>query len=199
MPSKSATLSSKLKSPAPGGGCAARSGVLQFAIISIGVIIFTLIFLSMYRAQRDGVHKMMETGGGGGGREGSIISMEHFFNTNTKTKTTKLYLFYMNGCGWCERFMPTWDDLYGKYSKVKGLEMRKIERGEHMAKDYEKHVDGYPTILLIKPDGAPIKFSGERTVSGVEAFLKSSGVDLALKESFDISNIKKKLKKTLSE
>jgi len=147
----------------------------MFFLISITVIIFTLIFLSMYRAQRDGIAHLMK--------------LEHF-DEDKKAKTAKneksakdarLYFFYMDGCGWCERFLPIWEEAKTKYASVRGLQMRKVEKGESVAKEYSKHVEGYPTILLVKPDDTVVKFGGERTVKGIETFLKGNGVDLLRK------------------
>jgi hypothetical protein len=56
--------------------------------------------------------------------------------------------------------------------------MVKYERSDPAAKKYLRHASGFPTILLDK-GGDVQKFSGERTVEGMEAFLKANGVSLA--------------------
>lgn len=118
-----------------------------------------------------------------GGRE-YYGAMEYF-----EGSTPKLIFMYMNGCSWCEKFAPEWAKLETKYAKV--LSLHKIERSDPEAKKYSDHVAGYPTILLEKTDGKIVKFSGQRTVEGIDAFLKENGINKAEKFEQDKKSEKK--------
>eukprot|EP00798_Chlamydomonas_sp_ICE-L_P017296 gene17296-biopygen26212 len=125
----------------------------------------------------------------------SIAAVLFLFVLMSMKTTATLVLLHMDGCGWCERFMPVWEEMKTKHGKG-GVTMLKYERSDPAAKKYLPHATGFPTILLDKGSGVQ-KFSGERTVEGLEAFLKANGVSLLLtsKESFaegEAAAIKKK-------
>lgn len=80
----------------------------------------------------------------------TIIGYILFKNRKSETfqEKTKLIYMYMNGCGWCNKFNPTWDKL--KLIKM-NIALEKIERRDK-PKKYNDYVRGYPTILLDKGD-----------------------------------------------
>ena len=89
---------------------------------------------------------------------------------------TLVYL-YMDGCGWCERFKDQWTEIETNRSAElakMGVATAKFERAQSGAKAYASAVQGYPTILLAKPDGTTVKFQGERTADEVVAFVRSN-------------------------
>lgn len=98
---------------------------------------------------------------------------ERFDNSSQYT----LVYLYMNGCSWCERFSPQWDALVDTRSaelRQMGVATVKYERSEDGAKIYAADVRGYPTVLLVRPDGSRVKFDGERTPDGIMAFLRGN-------------------------
>ena len=97
---------------------------------------------------------------------------------------TLVYL-YMNGCGWCELFKPQWQEietLRAAELAGMGVATAKFERSEAGAKAYASAVQGYPTILLVKPDGSTVKFDGDRTPDDVVEFVRRNV--MASRESF---------------
>lgn len=155
--------------------------IIMFVMISIAAVLFLIVLMSMVSSQRDAMNYVVQSSNEG-------------FESETKDKKTSTTLVFlrMDGCGWCERFIPVWEEMKTKHGK--SLTMVKYERSEPSAKKYLKHATGFPTILLDQ-DGDVKKFSGERTVEGLESFLKENGVRLMpMKENFESETdaIKKK-------
>ena len=72
----------------------------------------------------------------------------------------------MEGCGWCDKFKPTWDQFTTKYAAslaANKVAVKRVESKDDEAYKYKDDVKGYPTVLFIKPPGAAVKFGGERT------------------------------------
>ncbi len=102
-------------------------------------------------------------------------TMERFSDSSSMDT---LVLMYMNGCGWCEKLMPTWD-RFADMQDGKGVVFKKYEAKEAGGAKYKHHVTGYPTILLVKgSSGAIVKFEGERSIDGMRAFLQENGVHI---------------------
>ena len=104
----------------------------------------------------------------------------------------KVIFLFMNGCGWCTKFEPTWEEFSKDAAPKLGVETFKFERSEEGAKEYMKHVEGFPTILFVNgATGKVSVFDGERTVEGLTAFVKAESSAAApepepkSKESFD--------------
>jgi len=90
----------------------------------------------------------------------------------------KVIFLYMNGCGWCTKFEPTWEDFSSKAAPKLGVETVKFERAEDGAKEYMSHVEGFPTILFVNgTTGQVTAFEGERTIEGLTAFVKKESSD----------------------
>ena len=85
-----------------------------------------------------------------------------------------LTYYYMEQCRHCKRFTPLWDMFSQKYSN-NNLNCNKIEANE---KDPSVEIEGYPTVILTKPDGTKIEFTGDRNENGLINFLKENGVDI---------------------
>lgn len=86
-------------------------------------------------------------------------------------------LVRMAGCGWCDRFEPTWNDLKKSLRQEAGLELACYERSdaELQRTGYLAHVKTFPTLLLRRPDGRVVVFRGERTAERIVAFLTREG------------------------
>lgn len=99
----------------------------------------------------------------------SSSSSEAFSQANKD----KVIFMYMTGCGWCTKFEPTWQDFSSESAPKLGIQTLKFERSEDGAKEYMKHVEGFPTILFVNgTTGEVTVFDGERTVEGLTAFVK---------------------------
>lgn len=103
-------------------------------------------------------------------------------NTTNKAIKARFVFLHMEGCGWCERFKPTWDELVAKDAdalRTKGLVLEDHESNSSESKQYAGSVQGYPTLLLVPADGSadvqPVKFEGERTRADILDFLAVNG------------------------
>lgn len=101
-----------------------------------------------------------------------------------KQPSATLVFLYMNGCGWCEKFKPQWDQFvatYGTSLAANGVAVVSYERSDPNAKQYDEYVKGYPTVLLVT--SSVIVFQGERTSHGLADFLQKNGLSGALKQA----------------
>lgn len=95
----------------------------------------------------------------------------------SQQKQADLMYVYMEGCGHCKKFDPTWTAFTKQYKsalKEAGVTVRKLHNGDEAAKGLG--LDGFPSVLLISTSGDFPKqiFSGERTVPGLVAFVQTS-------------------------
>jgi thiol-disulfide isomerase/thioredoxin len=100
-------------------------------------------------------------------------------NERFSSPPSRLVFLHMTGCGWCVRFMPTWDAFVRQYEpalKKVDVQVLKLEASDPAAAEYQ--VRSYPTVLLVKSDGTNVKFDGERTIEGLQKFLLSNGIIL---------------------
>jgi len=74
-----------------------------------------------------------------------------------------LTLYYADWCHFCKVLMPIWKKL-----RVPGVEIRMLEEKQNN----EFKVEGYPTIIY-RDRSRVEKYSGPRTKSGIESFLKN--------------------------
>jgi thiol-disulfide isomerase/thioredoxin len=139
----------------------------MYLLIAIAAVLFVFVIVTMFRSQTDTMNYV-------------LASAQERFEQKGGGKRATLVFLYMNGCGWCERFNPTWDEFKTKHEGH--VDMVKIERGDPTSKKYAEYVSGYPTILLVTSDEKVLKFSGERTIQGLEEFLTNNGVEI--RESF---------------
>jgi thiol-disulfide isomerase/thioredoxin len=146
--------------------------IIFVTLLIITTILFVFVLMMIYRSQKQGMQQIIDTEYRGN-RDVNMYG-EHFGESSPK-----LVFLYMNGCSWCDKFAPEWTKLENKYANV--ISLKKIERSDPDAKNYSEHVAGYPTILLEKSDGKIVKFSGQRTVEGIDAFLKENNVNVAEK------------------
>ena len=90
-----------------------------------------------------------------------------------------LVFLYMNGCGWCDKFKPEWDRFeatYGSALAAQGVSIVSYERDDPKSKQYNDHVQGYPTVLLVTSNVTV--FQGERTSEGLAEFMQKNGISL---------------------
>ena len=97
------------------------------------------------------------------------LNIENFENDNSK----KLVYFYMDSCGHCKNFTPTWDEFCN--SNNSSITTHKIERAEAKDKLERYNINGFPTILLLDENNDKLKeFNGERTVKGLQSFVDAN-------------------------
>jgi thiol-disulfide isomerase/thioredoxin len=110
---------------------------------------------------------------------------ERFDELKPKTPDTEFVFLYMDGCGWCDRFKPTWKEFVATYERAlrdKGVRLLAFESKDPNAETY-KPVKGYPTLLLVKKD--TVVFEGDRTVAGLTAFLNANGIRVGVETFVD--------------
>lgn len=100
-----------------------------------------------------------------------LFSYFSAFNLEGFGQSKELVYFYMNGCGHCKKFSPVWDEFSGMYNG--NLKVRKVERAD-AGDELEKYqIKGFPTVLLLDGNGGKKEFDGERTIQGLESFVKN--------------------------
>ena len=88
----------------------------------------------------------------------------------TSDKSTKLVYFYMDGCGHCKNFTPTWDNFCSTNSST--IKTYKFEQAQVREQITEYNISGFPTILLLDKNNAKIdEYNGERTVEALTSYV----------------------------
>lgn len=87
---------------------------------------------------------------------------------NKKSKAT-IFLFYRNGCGWCEKLKPEWKRFIEMHRKSTDIEIRAInsEENAEMADNYG--VAGVPYIVR-ECNGVRTLYKGDRSAESLYKF-----------------------------
>ena len=104
--------------------------------------------------------------------------VSELFLGTSDAKFSLVYV-YMNGCGWCARFSPTWDAFTVKYQgslSSSGVTLIKVESTTTGAVAYK--VTGYPAVMLVDGKGKQIRHEGDRTEAGLLKFLSDNGISV---------------------
>ena len=93
---------------------------------------------------------------------------KRFKKTTRKSKRT-LYYFYMDGCGWCDKFNPTWLKLVKEFKSK--LSMKKVNgpSSPDLLKKYD--IQSFPSIVLVSGQEHQ-KYEGDRSMKDMKKFLK---------------------------
>jgi hypothetical protein len=113
---------------------------------------------------------------------------------------SKILFLYMNGCGWCEKFRPQWDEFTKKYAaelSSLGVEAAAYERSEAESREFTPQVSGYPTVLFVSPSGSVTKFEGERTEDALIAFVRGAAAKKVSESFYDAGSEPKSLTSSL--
>ena len=93
-----------------------------------------------------------------------VNTYENFGNPKTCT------YYYMNNCGYCEKFTPEWDTFVNNYNG--SVILNKKERTETDEGELEKYnIQGFPTVIMCDENGEYKEFNGERTSNGLIEFI----------------------------
>ena len=85
-------------------------------------------------------------------------------------KSTKLVYFYMNGCGHCKNFTPTWDKFCSANSST--IKTYKFEQAQVREQIDTYAISGFPAILLLDENNAKIdEYNGQRTLEGLTSYV----------------------------
>lgn len=113
----------------------------------------------------------------------SYYTNDEFNDTDTKNKYfADIYLFSAKWCPHSKKIMKIWKVLKEKYNNQKinsyNIVFKEIEEKKNkdeldqFEEDYNKEIDGFPTIILIK-DNQLIEFEAKATKDNLEEFLHS--------------------------
>ena len=98
------------------------------------------------------------------------------FNSNSSVdsmnndKSKKLVYFYMNGCGHCKNFTPTWDKFCAANSST--IKTYKFEQAQVRAQIDTYAISGFPAILLLDENNAKIEeYNGPRTLEALTSYV----------------------------
>lgn len=113
----------------------------------------------------------------------------------------KIIYFFMNGCGWCKKFLPEWELIKQKIDskELTGFKHYEFEREElkdnEQAIKIQKHVEveGFPTIV-IKINDTYYKYEGDRTLYNIVAFVKDKISENINSQMDVVSNLEKRMK-----
>jgi thiol-disulfide isomerase/thioredoxin len=88
----------------------------------------------------------------------------------TSDNSTKLVYFYMDGCGHCNKFTPTWDKFCSANST--SIKTYKFEQAQVKEQITTYAISGFPTILLLDKNNAKIdEYNGERSVEALTSYV----------------------------
>jgi len=87
-----------------------------------------------------------------------------------KDKSTKLVYFYMDGCGHCKKFTPTWDKFCSANSST--IKTYKFEQSQVKEQIDSYAISGFPAVLLLDENNAKIdEYNGQRTLEGLTSYV----------------------------
>lgn len=88
-----------------------------------------------------------------------------------------IVLFHAEWCGYCKKFMPTWEKSASALNNTKTGNGKLIkfvaveaDANPEVVKQYD--VSGYPTIMILKYNGVQETYNGERTMNGLKEFVE---------------------------
>jgi thiol-disulfide isomerase/thioredoxin len=86
----------------------------------------------------------------------------------SKSKAT-VFLFYRNGCGWCEKIKPEWQRFEKMHKGSTDVEIRAINSEENEKMSNEYGVSGVPHIVK-ECNGVRTVYQGDRTAESLYKF-----------------------------
>merc|ERR1712117_322339 len=103
--------------------------------------------------------------------------IENFNSVAFDKEKNVLVEFYAPWCGHCKALAPIWDELAEKKAKEEGSSDLVVAKIDATANELpHTRVRSFPTIKLYKKgDNEAAEYNGERTLEGLEKFLKTDG------------------------
>lgn len=152
--------------------CGTNARIVLYIMITLGflLLLFVAYSVTSYRAAESTSSTMNAT----------KLPMETFVSAIGTTEARnasmqyRLVYLYMEGCGHCERFSPTWqkfENEYGAEYSKRGIKLVSYEASSTEAKNYD--VRGFPTVMLYKGSSMVSTFEDSRTIPSLRAFVDS--------------------------
>ena len=112
----------------------------------------------------------------------------------------------MEGCGWCKKFLPEWEEIKQKIDsrELKGLKHYEFKSSElkenKRAIKIQQHVkvDGFPTIVVKIGDNY-FKYEGDRTMFNILDFITNKMKENIKLEADIINNLQEIIAKNKKE
>lgn len=100
-------------------------------------------------------------------------------NLTPNSDEVTLALFHAEWCGYCKKFMPTWEETVAQLNNKNTKNGKKIkcvaveaDKNEAVVKEY--NVNGYPTIMVLRNNKKPVTFDDERTTENLASFVENN-------------------------
>jgi hypothetical protein len=153
------------RSPCLGAGRAPRWMIVG-AILLVAVFGAALVYHML-------IKPMTSAAGGDRAARGGAMRGPSTSDLFTQQGGASLLYFYMDGCGWCEKFNPEWSAFDRQYRAALDAAHVKAEKvnGSSDPRATKHGVTGFPTIVLVTADGAAHRYEGERTAAALAAFV----------------------------
>lgn len=86
----------------------------------------------------------------------------------------ELVFFSMEGCGYCEKFKPTWELLLNNYGDNDFIELKEVvlDKNQELVDRY--NVKSFPTILYLKNGNKEKEYKGDRSYEDLVKFINYS-------------------------
>jgi thiol-disulfide isomerase/thioredoxin len=111
-----------------------------------------------------------------------FVSNREFTQQET-IDNTELYFIFADWCPYSKKVIPIWNSLKEKYNRKKvnkfAVIFKELDGDENekeiddFSKRFNKKIDGYPTIILIKQNEV-IEFDADPTKENLESFIEKT-------------------------
>lgn len=104
----------------------------------------------------------------------SNISNENSGNIVVDNTKNKLVLYYAMWCGYSRQFLPIWEQIRTVITNTPDLNTVCEQYDCEAQKQNCQGVRGFPSIMLIKPDGTQIPYQQDRSPEAILAFINAN-------------------------
>lgn len=86
----------------------------------------------------------------------------------------KLVLYYAMWCGYSRQFLPTWEQIKLEILNTSDINTVCEQYDCSQQQNNCDGIEGYPTIILIKPDGTKIPYNNARSLEAMMSFVNEN-------------------------
>ena len=113
-----------------------------------------------------------------------VLNMKGGDKPSGSKQQTIVYLFYTTSCHHCTTIRgdkasngspnpkTAWGKIYNKYTKSPDIKVVEINAEDDPSKTILYNIEAYPTIVLVKPDGSHVEFTGDNTAEEIDKFIE---------------------------